>query len=279
MVIVGNICLLVAIGRRISARPGIVPFMPLMRSHPKVVYLLCRQFPLDILRQDVGLSNVRKDMIPATVTTAQFTGWNDAVFAAQPIQSACSRFIHGHVRVPDEILLRCNWDIGSEFISAYIEIAILNQVHHSPFFRRNFNPLQFIRTAKPTGSIPLGVPQTTGTLESLLRPARKSGNQRTSEYILCQQVGQEKKHLQRAILDYWCLLFLYKIHYGREIFQFESRSLHSAEFTLSIVEWTSVEMTTLYKNNSRNFLAFYENVCKIYNKIAIEHRKQETGHR
>jgi len=40
MVVVGKICLLVDVGRRISARPGIVPFMPLLRSHPKVVYLV-----------------------------------------------------------------------------------------------------------------------------------------------------------------------------------------------------------------------------------------------
>ena len=40
MVVVGKICLLVDVGRRIPARPGIVPFMPLLRSHPKVVYLL-----------------------------------------------------------------------------------------------------------------------------------------------------------------------------------------------------------------------------------------------
>ncbi|MCD6353822.1 MAG: hypothetical protein J7M06_06405, partial [Proteobacteria bacterium] len=36
MVVVGKICLLVDVGRRISARPGIVPFMPLLCSHPKV---------------------------------------------------------------------------------------------------------------------------------------------------------------------------------------------------------------------------------------------------
>ena len=193
MVIVGKICLLVDVGRRISARPGIVPFMPLMRSHPKVVYLLYRQFPLDILRQDVCLCNVRKDMIPATVTTAQFTGWNDAIFTTQPIQSACSRFIHGHVRIPDEVLLRCNRDIGSEFLSANTEIAILNQAHHYPFFRRNFNQLRFIRTAQPTYSVPVGEPQIASAPESLSRPVRKSGNHRMAEYIHLQQEGQGKK--------------------------------------------------------------------------------------
>ena len=132
-VIVGKICLLGDVGRRISARPGVIPFVPSMRSHPKVVYLLYRQFPLDILRQGVGLCNIRKDIIPATITTAQFTGWNDAIFATQPIQSACNRFIHCHVRVPDEVLLRRNCDIGSEFLRAHTEIAILSQVYHYPF--------------------------------------------------------------------------------------------------------------------------------------------------
>jgi len=94
MVVIGKICLLVDVGRRISARPGIVPFMPLLRSRPKVVYLLYGQFPLDILRQGVGLCNVHRDMKPATVTTAQCAGWNDALFATQPIQSACNRFVH-----------------------------------------------------------------------------------------------------------------------------------------------------------------------------------------
>ena len=34
MVVVGKICSLVDVDRRISARPGIVPFMPLLCSHP-----------------------------------------------------------------------------------------------------------------------------------------------------------------------------------------------------------------------------------------------------
>jgi hypothetical protein len=41
--------------------------MPLFRSYPKAAYLADRKFPLDILRQGVGLRNVRNDMIPAAV--------------------------------------------------------------------------------------------------------------------------------------------------------------------------------------------------------------------
>ena len=136
MVVVGKIHLLVDVGRRIPARPGIFPFMPLLRSCPKVVYPVCRQFPLDILSQGVRLRNVHKDMVPATVTTAQFTGWNDAVFAAQSIQSGCSRFIYRRIHAVDEALSRRNWDICSEFRRAHSETVALNQIQRSPFFQR-----------------------------------------------------------------------------------------------------------------------------------------------
>jgi hypothetical protein len=75
-------------------------------------------------------------MIPATVATAQFAGWNDGILATQPIQLACSRFIHQRVHAVDEVLLRGNRNIRSEFPSVNTDVPILNQVRHSPFFRQ-----------------------------------------------------------------------------------------------------------------------------------------------
>jgi hypothetical protein len=50
-----------------TAGPVIVPFMPLFRAYPKAAYPADRKFPLYVLRQGVGLRNVRNDMISAAV--------------------------------------------------------------------------------------------------------------------------------------------------------------------------------------------------------------------
>ena len=123
----GKICLFVDAGRRVPARPGIVPSMPLPGSQPKAVYLVCWKYPLDILRQVVGLCNVHKDMIPAAVAAAQPAAWNDAVFVSQPIQCACRRFIYGRIHAVDEVLLRCNRKFGSGFPGVQGDIVIVNQ--------------------------------------------------------------------------------------------------------------------------------------------------------
>ena len=138
----GKICLFVDAGRLVSARPGIVPCMPLLGSQPKAVYLVYGKFPLDILRQVVGLCNVHKDVIPATVAAAQPATRNDAVFVSQAIQRVCRRFIYGRIHAVDEVLLRCNWKLGFGFLGAQGDIDSFNQVNFFPFLDRYSGPSQ-----------------------------------------------------------------------------------------------------------------------------------------
>jgi hypothetical protein len=107
--------------------------MPSLSSPPEVFPLFRGEFPLDILRQGAGLCNVHDDTVPATVATSQFAARNDARFTAQPIQRACSRFIHRGIHGPDEVFFRCHREVGSEFVSAHPGLAMVNQVYHFPF--------------------------------------------------------------------------------------------------------------------------------------------------
>jgi hypothetical protein len=134
MIVAGEARLPAEVGRGMPARLGIIPFMPSLRSQPQGIYLLRGEFPPDILRQSMRLSDIGKDITPATVETAQFTAWQNAFFAFQPIQLTGSRCIQGSIDVFNEFLLRGNGDMGSEFLRPRSELAILNQIYPSPFF-------------------------------------------------------------------------------------------------------------------------------------------------
>jgi len=110
--------------RRISARPRIVPGMPLLCSHPKSVDLVGGHVPLDILRQGMGLGNIGQDITPATVPAAPFATGRDAIFAPQPIHFTRSRRIHGGIDASDELLRRRNRDSGSQWLGSLMEILI-----------------------------------------------------------------------------------------------------------------------------------------------------------
>ena len=129
-VIRGKICLPGRVGRRAPAPQGIVPFMPSPSSPPEVLPLFRGEFPLDVLRQGAGLCNVHDDTIPATVAASQFAARNDARFTAQPIQHACHRFIHRGIHRLDEVFFQCHREVGSEFVSAHPQLAMVNPVYH-----------------------------------------------------------------------------------------------------------------------------------------------------
>lgn len=122
----GMNCPLAAGRKRMSARLGIVPFMPVLRSSTEVAYLIFGEFPSDVLRQGMGLGDVGKDMITATMTTSGFTTWNDTLFATQPIEFAGNCFIHQRVDAVNEFFLRGNGDTDSEFLRKRSRIVILN---------------------------------------------------------------------------------------------------------------------------------------------------------
>ncbi|PKQ14303.1 MAG: hypothetical protein CVT68_12575 [Actinobacteria bacterium HGW-Actinobacteria-8] len=72
------------------------------------------------------------------MTAARFATWDNAIFATQPIQFAGSRFIHGKIHAVDKILFLGNGDIDSVFLGAHTQIAVLKQMHYSPFFQGDF---------------------------------------------------------------------------------------------------------------------------------------------
>ncbi len=138
MVVAGQIGRLVEAGRRISARPGMLPLVPSSCSHSKVTHLCRRQFPSDVSRQGPGLGNVHGDVKPTAVTTAQPTHRYDAFFVPQPLQLAGRRFIDGTIHAADEVLLRSKDDTRSGLARTRPGMALPNQVHHAPFSRSDF---------------------------------------------------------------------------------------------------------------------------------------------